>query len=117
MASSSVGAGLRSKRVGGSATWPWPSGELKAEDVADAEPDLIVVAPCGYRLDGAAELASSLRNSGVLPSGVEVWAVDADAMFVRPGPCLVDGVETLASIAHPDVATVSSGAARRVAGG
>jgi len=33
-----------------------------------------------------------------------VWAVDADAAFVRPGPRLVDGVEALAAIIHPDVA-------------
>jgi len=33
-----------------------------------------------------------------------VWAVDADAAFVRPGPRLVDGVETLAAILHPGVA-------------
>jgi len=92
------------------------SHEISPTDVADAEPDLIVVAPCGYRLDGAAELASALRESGVLPSGREVWAVDADAMFVRPGPRLVDGVETLAGIAHPDVLPIASGAARRIGG-
>ncbi len=70
-------------------------------DVTSSDPALIVVAPCGYRLDGAAELARELVDSGVLPAGVPVWAVDADAAFVRPGPRLVDGVEALAWIAHP----------------
>jgi iron complex transport system substrate-binding protein len=32
---------------------------------------------------------------------VPVWAVDADAAFVRPGPRLVDGVEALAAVLHP----------------
>jgi iron complex transport system substrate-binding protein len=41
-------------------------------------------------------------RSGVLPEGVPVWAVDANASFARPGPRLVDGVEALAGILHPD---------------
>ena len=41
---------------------------------------------------------------GVLPPGAEVWAVDADAVVVRPGPRVVDGVELFASILHPDLA-------------
>jgi iron complex transport system substrate-binding protein len=31
-----------------------------------------------------------------------VWAVDADAIVVRPGPRVVDGVEVFATIIHPD---------------
>jgi iron complex transport system substrate-binding protein len=71
-------------------------------DVASCRPDLVVVAPCGYRLEGAAELARTARDTGHLPEGVPVWAVDADAAYVRPGPRLVDGIEALAAIAHPD---------------
>jgi iron complex transport system substrate-binding protein len=37
-----------------------------------------------------------------------VWAVDANASFARPGPRLVDGVEALAGILHPDVVEPSS---------
>jgi iron complex transport system substrate-binding protein len=33
---------------------------------------------------------------------VPVWAIDADGIVVRPGPRLVDGVEAIASILHPD---------------
>lgn len=69
----------------------------------DASPDIVVVAPCGFRLAGATELATALHARGVLPPSAAVWAVDADAMFVRPGPRVVDGVETLAGIAHPEV--------------
>ncbi len=64
--------------------------------------DIIVVAPCGYGLAGARELALTLIGQGVLGPGLPVWAVDADAAFVRPGPRLVDGVEALAAICHPD---------------
>jgi len=74
---------------------------IEWRDVGAANPDLIVVAPCGYRLAGAIELAEHVLEACVLPPDVPVWAVDADAAFVRPGPRVVDGVETLAAIAHP----------------
>jgi iron complex transport system substrate-binding protein len=72
-------------------------------DLAAARPDLIVVAPCGYGLDESHRLALGLVARGVLPAGVPVWAADANAAFVRPGPRLVDGVEALAAIVHPGV--------------
>jgi iron complex transport system substrate-binding protein len=85
--------------------------QVDAAAVGDSAPEIVVVAPCGYRLDGAAELARRLHESGALPRGVPVWAVDADAMFVRPGPRLVDGIEVLAGICHPGVAPARAEAA------
>jgi iron complex transport system substrate-binding protein len=77
------------------------SAQVTWDEVHAARADVIVVAPCGYDLDGARQLAAGLVVSGRLPAGVPVWAVDADAAFVRPGPRLVDGVEALAAIVHP----------------
>ena len=82
--------------------------------VAAAEPEVIVIAPCGYRLEGAAHLARQLVATGNLPPGVPVWAVDADAAFVRPGPRVVDGVEALAHIFHPDAVNSPLGMTERV---
>ncbi len=90
------------------------SRSIEWHEVAAAQPDLIVVAPCGYRLDGALELAERVVAAGVLPPGVPVWAVDADAAFVRPGPRVVDGVETLAAIAHPGTVKAPPGMAAPV---
>ena len=73
------------------------------------------MAPCGYNLAGAAELAAGLLQTGAVPADIDLWAVDADAMFVRPGPRLVDGVETLAAIAHPDLLHLPAERATRVA--
>lgn len=84
------------------------------DQVADSEPDVIVVAPCGYRLGGAAQLAADLVSGGRLPAGIPVWAVDADAAFVRPGPRLVDGVEALAGILHAETGPARIDAATRV---
>ena len=65
--------------------------------ISAAHPDVVVVAPCGYHLDGAAMQAESILDR--LPA-VPVWAIDADGIVVRPGPRLVDGVEALAAALH-----------------
>ncbi len=70
--------------------------------VAAGEPELIVAAPCGYGLDRSVQLTRELVAQQVLPPRVPVWAVDANASFARPGPRLIDGVEALAAIIHPD---------------
>jgi iron complex transport system substrate-binding protein len=80
--------------------------------VRASEPEVVVCAPCGYGLGQSAALAEELASGGELPAGIAVWAVDANASFARPGPRLVDGVEALAGILHPDVAAPSPIAVR-----
>jgi iron complex transport system substrate-binding protein len=75
--------------------------------VVGAEPEVVVLAPCGYSLDGTRDLAvhdERLRAElAQTPAGSgQVWAVDASSYSVRPGPRLVDGVEVLAGILHPE---------------
>lgn len=83
--------------------------------VRESAPEVIVCAPCGFGLDTAVALAQAAVGSGVLPTIVPVWAVDANASFARPGPRLIDGVETLASIFHPDaIATLNPAAAQQI---
>jgi iron complex transport system substrate-binding protein len=78
--------------------------------------EVVLVAPCGFHLDGAVELAAAIVADGLLPDGAQVWALDADAIVVRPGPRLVDGVETIAAILHPDHAgPPDADRARRIA--
>ena len=67
-------------------------------EIRSARPDVVIVAPCGYHLDGAAEEARGILAE--LPD-VPVWAIDADGIVVRPGPRLVDGVEAIAGLLHP----------------
>jgi iron complex transport system substrate-binding protein len=69
------------------------------DDLVNARPEAIIVSPCGYRLERSVELARELRR---LP-GLEVYAVDANAYFARPGPRVVEGVELLAHLFHPDL--------------
>jgi iron complex transport system substrate-binding protein len=63
-----------------------------------AEPELVVVAPCGFDRSGSQRLAEDLVATGVLPAGVPVHAVDANASWARPGTRLVDGVEELEGV-------------------
>jgi iron complex transport system substrate-binding protein len=72
------------------------------DEIAVSDPDVVVAAPCGFDLAGCADLARELVGAGRLPERVPVWAVDANGSFARPGPRLVDGVEALAAILHPD---------------
>jgi iron complex transport system substrate-binding protein len=79
-----------------------PSEETTWEAVAAARPDVVVVMPCGHDAersrDEALEHAHALRTVGA----GEVVAVDAGALFSRPGPRLVDGLEVLAHLLHPE---------------
>jgi iron complex transport system substrate-binding protein len=72
--------------------------ETTWQAIAAAQPDVVVVAPCGYHLDGAATQATAVVDR--LPAAVPIWAIDADGIVVRPGPRLVDGVEVLAAALH-----------------
>ena len=60
-----------------------------------ADPDHVIVAPCGYDLAGATEQTRTILDR--LPARAAVWAIDADAVMVRPGPRLVDGAEAIAA--------------------
>lgn len=84
------------------------------EAIRAAEPDVIVSAPCGFHAEAAAELTRELLPRDVLPDGIPVWAVDANSSFARPAGRLVDGVEALAAIFHPDAlpAPAATGATR-----
>ncbi len=76
-------------------------------DIEAADPDHIVVAPCGYDLEGAVEQAQTVLDH--MPARASVWAIDADAVVVRPGPRLVDGVQALAAALHgPDIAGLTA---------
>lgn len=79
----------------------------------DEHPDIVFVAPCGFGLVGAAKQAEVVRRE--LPDA-DVWAIDGDAVIVRPGPRLIDGIEAMASVMHPDVFSPSP-LVRHVSGG
>jgi len=89
------------------------SARVAWEDVHRCGADVVVAAPCGFGLVDSARLAVEVRDR--MAPDVRLWAVDANASFARPGPRLVDGIEALAGILHPDAGIpVDPALARRV---
>lgn len=79
------------------------SRRLEWDEVAAADPDVIVAMPCGFDAVGAAAQVELLAGNPrwqllrAVRAGC-VHAVDANGCFSRPGPRLVDGIETLARL-------------------
>ncbi len=85
-----------------------PSFRVSAEQILDSRADMIVIMPCGYNLARAtAECSVNALPYGaeILPANRnhQIYAVDANAYFSRPGPRLADGVALLAHLLHPDL--------------
>jgi iron complex transport system substrate-binding protein len=76
------------------------------DDVLTAHPEIVIAMPCGWDAPRAAREAEALGPVG----DARVLGVDGAAYFSRPGPRLVDGVELLASIFHPDAVAAVAGA-------
>jgi iron complex transport system substrate-binding protein len=91
-----------------------PSETRSWEEVAAMRPEVVVVMPCGYDAERAAEEARAFAEPLKRLGAREVVAVDAAAYFSRPGPRLVDGLELMASILHPDRFEDAPGEAIRV---
>ena len=79
-----------------------PSEVTSWELVAAAQPDVVVVMPCGYDAPRARAEAETYRDRLDSLGAGQVVAVEAAAYFSRPGPRLVDGLELLAWLLHPD---------------
>jgi iron complex transport system substrate-binding protein len=72
------------------------------EEVAAAKPEVVVCMPCGYDAERALEEAEAYADELAELGARRVVAVDAAAYFSRPGPRLVDGLELMAHILHPN---------------
>jgi iron complex transport system substrate-binding protein len=79
------------------------SEERTWEEVAAAAPDVVIVMPCGYDVEIAHREAEMHRDQLAAVGPGEIVAVDAAAYFSRPGPRLIDGLELLAHILHPEL--------------
>jgi iron complex transport system substrate-binding protein len=85
-----------------------PSVTTTYDNILESNPEMLVLIPCGYYKE---DILRQLENTR-FPSGWQampavrngqVWALDATSYFSRPGPRVVDGVEILARIFHPNI--------------
>jgi iron complex transport system substrate-binding protein len=89
-----------------------PSRPLNWDELAQRDPDFVLIMPCGYDLE---KTRSSFEQS--FPKypwkqlkawrDGQVFLTDANSYFSRSGPRLVDGLEMIAEILHPEYVTVS----------
>jgi iron complex transport system substrate-binding protein len=84
-----------------------PSRRADWAEVAAAEPEVVVLMPCGFDLEWTCREAARTAwppewHSLPAVQGGQVWAVDASAYFNRSGPRLFDGLEILAKVLYPD---------------
>jgi iron complex transport system substrate-binding protein len=89
------------RQGGDSIRIPW-------SEIASWSPEILIVSPCGFGTEKAVELTKLLLGQpgwSELPAvrHQRVFAVDANAYFARPGPRVVDGVELLAHLIHPEI--------------
>lgn len=81
---------------------------FKWEELQQADPDIIVIMPCGFNLERTREESQVLKqhsgwNELKAVKSDRVYITDGNAYFNRPGPRLVDSLEILAEILHPSL--------------
>ena len=84
-----------------------PSFKIEWQNVIDAKPDVILLMPCGFDMRRTVKESAPLRSRegwNELPAVKtgNVYALNGNAYFSRPGPRLVNGLEILARIIHPE---------------
>jgi iron complex transport system substrate-binding protein len=84
-----------------------PSEQQSWDIIAASEPDIVIVMPCGFDAEIAYREAEMHRDQLAAVGAGEVIAVDAGSYFSRPGPRLIDGLELLAHIIHPELVEIS----------
>lgn len=89
-----------------------PAHPIEWQQVIDAQPEVVVVMACGFSLDRSLRQVEAARGRFASIAG-EIWVVDGNAYFSRPGPRLVDSVEIMAGILHPDAVEAPPNATAR----
>jgi iron complex transport system substrate-binding protein len=85
-----------------------PSFRITLENVIEAAPEILMIAPCGYSAEQARDEYRSMNfpeNWNAIPAvrNGRVYALEANSYFSRPGPRLITGIEALAKLLHPTV--------------
>ena len=77
--------------------------QVAVDAVRAADPEVLLFAPCGFEVDRAAGEAGALLDTDAWrwAHDRDAWALDGNALTSRPGPRLVDAIETMASIFAP----------------
>jgi iron complex transport system substrate-binding protein len=98
-----------------------PSAKIEWDALSASRPEILILMPCGFDLDRAVRESSLLKNRAgwqTLPAVRDgrVFAVSGADYFSRPGPRLIDGLEILSQVIHPELSPtpISSDPVKRV---
>jgi len=85
-----------------------PSFRITLDDLVEAAPEILLIAPCGYSVEQARNEVRTMtfpQEWHAIPAvrNGRVYALEANSYFSRPGPRLVTGIEALAKLFHPAV--------------
>jgi iron complex transport system substrate-binding protein len=85
-----------------------PSFRITFDEIIDAAPEILLIAPCGYGAERARDEYCSMTFPGNWQSipavrDNRVYALEANSYFSRPGPRLITGIEALAKLFHPAI--------------
>ncbi len=87
-----------------------PSFRVSWDEISGVAPQVVVLMPCGFNIEGTLKEVDVLTSNEywyrlpALKKG-HVYLVDANSYFSRPGPRVVDGLEILGRILHPEICT------------
>ena len=85
-----------------------PSSQVSWDHIAHYNPEVAVLMPCGFNLErtveemGRTPLPQQWHSLAAVRSN-RVYAVDGSSYFNRPGPRIIEGLEVLAEIVHPEL--------------
>jgi iron complex transport system substrate-binding protein len=79
------------------------SPQVEWSALSGLEPEIVVAMPCGWYVEDSVAQATEHWSRIEALGPARVYAVDAASTFSRPGPRLIDGVELLAHLLHPDL--------------
>jgi iron complex transport system substrate-binding protein len=85
-----------------------PSVRIEWKHVLDYDPEILILMPCGFNLERTIQESRTLKTHAGWENlravkNHQVFAVNGTAYFNRPGPRIVDGLEIMAEILHPDI--------------
>jgi len=85
-----------------------PSVRVQLQSIVEAEPEILLIAPCGYSAQQARDEYRSMdlpEQWQAMPAvrNGRVYALEANSYFSRPGPRLITGIEAIAKLLHPDI--------------
>jgi iron complex transport system substrate-binding protein len=93
------------------------SRQVTIQEIRDAAPQFVIVAPCGYSVQRAELAARELKSSDAFSwaRDAEWWSMDGNRLISRPGPKIIDAALTMAAIFHPALfSPLSSDLAREI---